>query len=166
MIVGDRGEADEFKTDSIRFIIAAIGVGDFYIIAAGVGYCECLIGVYDGWIWKLEPLVMGVITCGQSIVISSDDGLLWNIINREVIGLGGGISKYSASRGIISNQSNSIHAGMTVGMGRISQGAGAAATEFPEIGGGIDAGIGEGNMEGLASSEGIYCEGTNDYWRR
>ena len=49
---------------------------------------------------------------------------------------------------------------MTVGMGRINQGAGAtAAIELPEIGGGVDAGIGEGNDEGLAAGEGVNCEG-------
>ena len=63
MIVGNAWEAGEFKTDGIRFIIAAIGVGDFYIIATGVGYCKGLIGVYDCGIGEFEPLVMGVITC-------------------------------------------------------------------------------------------------------
>ena len=110
LIVGDSGDANEFKTYSIRFIIAAVGVGNFYIIAACVGYCECLIGVYDGGVGEFEPLVMGVITCSQCIVIRSDDGLLWNIINREVIDLCGGICKYAASSGIISNQSNGIYA--------------------------------------------------------
>ena len=126
-----------------------------------MGYCECLIGVYNGGIGEFEPLIMGVITCSQGIVISSDDRLYRDIINREVIGLGGGICKYSAGRGIISNQSNGINAGMTIGMGRISQGAdAAAATEFPEIGGGIGAGIGEGNMEGLAAGEIVNNKGT------